>query len=195
MRFFYFIAVEFIRNIKSKSVHYFICVSNALLVPKHRIEMGNAIWEFLWCLDRMTRIDRNGVGLVLGGKPVNLKDFSVQLGTSDTTTSRNLQRLSKAGYVILTHTPYGIRISIPKAKKRFNRNVNPQNINRFSDSDKGSFNRNVKPSIRNDKPPFIFDKPNKTVSVDNTDDWALKEEDPRIKTIKNEITKLVSTFR
>ena len=103
----------------------------------------------MWCLDKITKIDDNGIGWVLGGKPVRLKDLKEELGNSVIQISRNLNRLLKCNYLILRHTPYGIVIGVKKAKKRFNKNDKPtlsQMIN----------------------PPIINDKPNKTVTVDNT---------------------------
>ncbi|MDD4989110.1 MAG: hypothetical protein PHV42_01655 [Candidatus Pacebacteria bacterium] len=57
-------------------MYCYFTVSKGLLDPKHRQRMGVAVWEFLWCLDRVTKINADGLGLVLGGKPVNLCDFA-----------------------------------------------------------------------------------------------------------------------
>jgi hypothetical protein len=88
--------------------------------------MGAAVWEFMWCLDKITKIDDQGVGWILGGKPVNLKDIAGQFLTSEVTTSRNLSKLAEEGYLTIIHAPYGLKIGVSKAKKRFNKDVNPQ---------------------------------------------------------------------
>lgn len=80
--------------------------------------MGSAVWEFMWCLDKITKVEK-GVGWVLGGKPINLIDLSGLMGTSDDTASRNLARLVQQGYIDVTRTPYGLKIKVMKAKKRF----------------------------------------------------------------------------
>ena len=157
--------------------------------------MGSAVWEFLWCLDRMTRIDPKGFGWILGGAPIKLRNIAESLGRTDVSISRNLSKLSSEGYIALTHAPYGIVIKVPKAKKRFNRNVNPQNAHRFNNRDKATFNNVAKPHCESAKPLYDFVKPNKTVSVDNTEDRELIARNARIQTMKNEITKLFTSFR
>lgn len=128
---------------------FFITVSNGLLEAKHRKKIGSAVWEFMWIIDKITKIDDEGIGWVWGGKPVNLKD--IRLGVHPINTSKNLNKLEKAGYIFLTHTPYGIVIKVAKAKKRFSDNAKPQK-KRFSDNAE-RFSDNA--------------KPNKTISIDN----------------------------
>jgi DNA-binding transcriptional ArsR family regulator len=101
---------------------FFIQVTNNLFDPKHRRFMGDAVWEFMWCLDKITKVDDFGKGWVLGGKPVNLADFERDLGTHYNSVSRHLKRLEKHGYITLLRTPYGMRIVVNKAKKRFTKN-------------------------------------------------------------------------
>lgn len=75
----------------------------------------------MWLLDKITKVDDQGWGWVLGGKPINLDDLA-KCVTRDT-VSRNLHRLEHQGYIVLRHTPYGIVVKVAKAKKRFGRNV------------------------------------------------------------------------
>lgn len=70
----------------------------------------------MWCIDKITKIDLNGEGRILGGKPIQLKDIH---GASERTNSRNLNKLEKLGYIRLIHTPRGISIRVMKAKKHF----------------------------------------------------------------------------
>ena len=41
---------------------YFITVSNGLLEKGHKKQMGSAVWEFMWILDKITKIDEEGIG-------------------------------------------------------------------------------------------------------------------------------------
>lgn len=97
---------------------YYITVSNGLLSPEHKKKMGSAVWEFMWCLDKMTRIDDKGRGVVLGGKPIKLEEIGMG---HDNTTSRNMHKLEDEGYITTTRTPFGMVIYINKPKKKFNK--------------------------------------------------------------------------
>lgn len=87
--------------------------------------MGSAVWEFMWCLDKITKIDEDGIGWILGGKPINLKDIKEELGITEPKISKNLNKLKNEGYLNLRRTPYGLVISVNKAKKRFAQKVKP----------------------------------------------------------------------
>jgi len=132
---------------------FYIQVSNGLLRGAHRKTMGEAVWEFMWCIDKITRIDENGAGWVLGGKPINLKNITDDMGVHATTASRNLNKLQKTGYLGLVHTPYGIKISVNKAKKIFKKHLG-SDVERSVDGKK-RFSRNAtrftniaKPNVR-----------------------------------------------
>lgn len=101
---------------------FYIQISNGLLQGTHRKQMGEAVWEFMWCIDKITKIDDDGTGWVLGGKPIKLKALTDEMGVHATTVSRNLNKLQKFGYLGLVRTPYGIKIKINKAKKIFKKN-------------------------------------------------------------------------
>jgi len=88
---------------------FYIEITNDLLSPTHRKRMGTAVWEFMWCLDKMTKIDGD-VGYVLGGKPINLTDIAEDLGISINHISENLTKLENGGYITKKRTPYGIII-------------------------------------------------------------------------------------
>ena len=89
---------------------------------EHRDRMGSAIWEFIWCLDRITQ-EENGVGFVNGRAPVRARqiarDFKTRGGkTVDEDTVRvNLKRLKRKGYLRLRRTPYGQVIEVMKSLK------------------------------------------------------------------------------
>jgi len=93
-----------------------IYVWNGVLEAKHRKRIGEAIWEFLWCLDRITQ-ERDGVGLVLGGKPVKCEDVAEGFGVSERTTRRHFDILEREGYIERTLTPYGYTIRVRNSRK------------------------------------------------------------------------------
>lgn len=96
-----------------------IYVQNDLLEPKHHKAMGQSIWLYLWCLDKMTSIKEDGVGIVLGGKPIKLGEINQDLSLSDRTYTRYIEKLQESGYITAIRTPYGYSIKVTKAKKRF----------------------------------------------------------------------------
>jgi DNA-binding transcriptional ArsR family regulator len=98
---------------------YYIQITNNLLEKKHVKQMGSAVWLFMWVLDRMTSVNENGVGKVLGGKPITYEEVEVSLGMSRRTYSRWLDTLREAGYIETTRTPAGNSIKVNKAKKSF----------------------------------------------------------------------------
>jgi len=102
---------------------FYIEITNNLLEPKHRKKMGTAIWEFMWCLDKITKIDEEGIGWVWGGKPIKLIEIRKELGITEPKISKNLNKLLEKDYLILKRTPYGLIIGVKKAKKRFGQNV------------------------------------------------------------------------
>lgn len=97
-----------------------IYVKNDLLDPKHYRQMGDAIWLFLWLLDKMTIIDgEKGEGLVLGGKPVKFEDIGNEIGVSRSTYIRWIDALTEANYIATKRTPYGLIFTVHKAEKIF----------------------------------------------------------------------------
>lgn len=96
-----------------------IYVKNDLLDPKHHERMGVSIWLYLWLLDAMTSISEQGVGSVLGGKPIKYEDVNKDLGLSRSTYLRYVATLKEAGYIETKRTPVGLVITVHKAKKIF----------------------------------------------------------------------------
>src|ERR1700730_120180 len=82
---------------------------NGILEPRHRKKIGPAIWEFLWCIDRVTR-DENGEGIVLGGAPVTVGKMARELGEHPNSARSHLDDLEKERYIVRTRTPYGYTI-------------------------------------------------------------------------------------
>jgi DNA-binding Lrp family transcriptional regulator len=100
---------------------YYIEISNRLLDPKHYQHMGESVWLFMWLLDKMTSISEDGVGKVLGGKPIKFSEVKEELGISERTYRRWVGRLLNNKYIQAIRTPYGLSMSVNKAKKVFGR--------------------------------------------------------------------------
>jgi hypothetical protein len=138
-------------GLKKQKNMYYITISNGLLEGDHQEKMGSSVWQFMWCIDKVTSIDEDGIGKVLGGKPINLTDIH---GCSERTNSRNLNKLEQLGYIKLIHTPYGISIRVNKAKKVFQKREDKNGVPKRSD------NIGV--------PLTKFGVPNKIIQLDNT---------------------------
>ena len=85
-------------------------------VLEHRDRIGEALWEFLWCLDRITE-ERNGIGLVFGGAPVKLGRIVADLKGDKESVRRHLKKLEKDKYIRMRRTPYGQVIEVLNSKK------------------------------------------------------------------------------
>lgn len=96
-----------------------IYVKNDLLEPKHHNQMGVALWLYLWLLDKMTSISEDGIGKVLGGKPIKYEEVFRDLGVSRRTYGRYVEALEVASYITTKRTPYGLIIEVHKASKIF----------------------------------------------------------------------------
>lgn len=98
---------------------YFIGVKNDLLEPKHRKKIGSAVWEFMWLIDKTTSISEEGIGTVLGGRPIKLDELCKELGVSRSAISENLNKLEKEKYINIIKAPYGLFITVNKSSKVF----------------------------------------------------------------------------
>ena len=98
---------------------FYISIKNDLLEPKHCEAMGEAIWLYMWLIDKVTSVNENGIGKVNKGHPVTFEMVVVDLGMSESTYRRWTNRLRDAGYLQTLRTPYGLVFTITKAKKIF----------------------------------------------------------------------------
>lgn len=98
-------------------------IKNNLLEKKHVAGMGQAVWLYMWLIDKMTSIDEEGIGKVLGGKPVKYEDVEAELGISQDTYTRWIDKLVKHPYIEAIRTPYGISYRVYKAYKHFGKRV------------------------------------------------------------------------
>jgi hypothetical protein len=93
-----------------------IPVWNGIL--EHRQRMGGAIWEFLWCIDRVTK-EKDGVGMVLGGQPIKTQRILEDVPGSDRETIRlHMKSLEDQRYIRRRRTPYGHVIEVLNSQKR-----------------------------------------------------------------------------
>lgn len=132
-------------------------IKNNLLEKKHLESMGIAVWLFMWLDDKITKIDEQGTGWVLGGKPVKYEDIKNEFGISQATYTRWVNKLLKYPYINAIRTPHGISFRVFKAHKVFKKRVIK------SDESKSSHVRNHL---------VTCEESNKTVTVDNTVDYT-----------------------
>lgn len=92
---------------------YPINVYSGLITGEHRKRMGAAIWEYLWLLDHQTTED----GKVLGGAPIKAEVIATDLGESIRRVQEHLQTLENEGYIRRKRIPYGVMITVQRAKK------------------------------------------------------------------------------
>jgi hypothetical protein len=84
---------------------------------EHYDRIGDAIWEFLWCIDKITR-EEDGVGIVLGGMPVKFERIADELkGSYKETVRLHFKLLETEKYIRLRRTPYGHVIEVLNSKK------------------------------------------------------------------------------
>jgi hypothetical protein len=94
---------------------YVIPVWNGIL--EHCQNIGPAIWEFLWCIDRITQEDENGIGWCLGKTPIDAKDVARDLKRHRNTTYKNLEGLTTKNYLVRVRTPRGYVTGVRNSKK------------------------------------------------------------------------------
>lgn len=83
----------------------------------HRKRMGDAIWTFIWLIDRTTK-EEMGAGYVLGGnKEIRAEDIAKDIGAEEKTARRHLHILAHEGYIELIRAPQGFVIKVKKSKK------------------------------------------------------------------------------
>ncbi|MEN6370915.1 MAG: helix-turn-helix domain-containing protein [Armatimonadota bacterium] len=95
---------------------YPFTVWSGLLTPEHVHNIGPASWVYMWCIDRITK-EEDGLGIVLGGKPVTYEDISRDLGIPVPTVRKHVSRLKAYGYLEIIRTQSAIKIFVTKSKK------------------------------------------------------------------------------
>lgn len=95
---------------------------NGVLEPKHLKRLGPAFPLFVWFIDRTTQ-EQDGIGIVLGGKPVTAEEVAESMGVDERTTRRQMDRLEHHGYIERTLTPRGYTVRVMKSCKFPNHRV------------------------------------------------------------------------
>jgi hypothetical protein len=115
--------MEEARDSRGKS-KFWIPVFKGIL--EHRAKIKDAIWLFLWYIDKTTREDEGAdggkVGHVLGGKPIRDSDVAPDLRCTKRSICTWRRRLQRNGYIDATRTPHGYSVRVLKSKKRFDKN-------------------------------------------------------------------------
>jgi hypothetical protein len=128
-------------------------------VFEHYKRIGDALWEFLWCIDAITK-EKDGVGLVLGGSPVKLERIVADLKGDKESVRRHLKRLAAENYLRMRRTPYGQVIEVLNSKKfGIWRKEKPQNAVSLS---------REKPIHESEKPIHEREKPQNAVSKEDS---------------------------
>ncbi len=100
---------------------YFISITNNLLEDKHFDRMGNAVWLYMWLIDRMTEISE-GQGIVNFGNPITYEMVKLNFSSMGIRTYRRwVDELRDTGYINTSRSKYGLYITVNKAKKNFNK--------------------------------------------------------------------------
>jgi hypothetical protein len=91
-------------------------------ILEHHKRMGDAIWLFIWCIDKTTkeRTTEGGerLGAILRGAPIRDGDIAQSIpGSSRKLVRKWRQRLVAGGYLIQKRTPYGHILEVYKSKK------------------------------------------------------------------------------
>lgn len=129
---------------------FYITINNGLLYDGHRKRMGSAVWEFMWLLDKITSISEEGIGLVLGGRPIKIEEITKDLQITRKHVGLHLTRLSEEGYISTLRTPYGLVIKVHKAKKIFNQKPDVTKTTHLYTKNDTSLSKNDTSNIRQD---------------------------------------------
>jgi hypothetical protein len=103
---------------------YTFPVSSGLLSADHVAKIGDAIWTFLWCVDRTTSdVMRDGErrGRVLGGYLTATSRIAAELGLTEKTVQDQLEQLAGAHYLQLLPEADGYIIEVRHSIKWKNR--------------------------------------------------------------------------
>lgn len=93
----------------------YIPISTGLI--EHCPRMREAVWLFIYIVDKQTKGVKDGRGQVLGGCPIRDRDIAEALHVSKKTVSRWRETLLAEDYITARRTPYGSVYSVSKPKK------------------------------------------------------------------------------
>lgn len=99
---------------------YPIKIWSGLLKDGHTKRIENALWEFIWLINKVTK-EVDGIGIVLNGKPIKVKEICMDLEREYKAVWRHLKTLESEGYINLKRCPFGFLVTINNSKKFKNR--------------------------------------------------------------------------
>jgi hypothetical protein len=131
-------------------------------VFEHYDRIGDALWEFAWCIDRITE-ERDGVGIVLGGSPVKLRAIVDALkGSSKETVRRHMDSLEEENYIRRRRTAYGHVIEVLNSRKfgiwKHSKEKPQNDVSRPPE----------KPIYGSEKPKFGSEKPKNSINKEDS---------------------------
>ena len=103
-----------------KGKRFFIPVSCGIFDRQHIQGIGEALWLFLWLINRTTsEVDCPGgrLGIVLYGNSVTSRTIATELCCTSRTVRRHLQQLLDGDYIDLEKTASGQIIRVKKSMK------------------------------------------------------------------------------
>lgn len=139
---------------------------------EHYERIADALWEFEKCIDWITE-ERDGVGIVLGGKPVTVSEIVAAIkGSKKETVRRHMDALEKENFIRRRRTPYGHVIEVLNSRK-FGIWKRPQEKpqNDVSPPIEKPIYGSEKPTGRLEKPKNSINK--EDAAVDSTEDAAV----------------------
>ena len=128
---------------------YPIKIWNGILKDGHCQKIGNALWEFIWLIDKVT-LEKNGIGYVLRGKPIKVEDICNFLERSYHTVYRHLKLLEDFGYINIKKAPYGIIITVNNSKKFSDRLIRNDKAS-LGKNDKAGLSKKIKRLSKNEE--------------------------------------------
>jgi hypothetical protein len=157
---------------------FFISITNNLLEDKHFEKMGNAVWLYMWIIDKMTDISE-GQGIVNGGHPITYdmvnKNFS---SLTWRTYMAWVKKLRESGYINTMQARQGLYVTVNKPKKHFGKKVQPTSYAKNSianKKEKSSYAKKRSPAMQKNVSSYaengtaIYIKNNNTNTIqDNT---------------------------
>lgn len=142
---------------------YPFTIYSGLLSPEHYKKIGSALWLFLWLISSTTNeVEKDGVtwGIVLGNKPLKLKEMAEVFDVNEKTIRRWLDDLEKNGYINVNRAPYGLMISVRNSKK-FKRERMDKNVH--SRLDKNVHSQSERTNMSNPEWTEMSNLPDKNV--------------------------------
>jgi hypothetical protein len=116
---------------------YPICVWNGIF--DHFQKIGLALWEFLWCIDKIT-IEKDGIGWVFRKTPVKVTRIASDFGICEKTVRLHLNQLKAFGYITTKKTPFGLVIGVKNSRKIWVPNPQKSSGNSLPEASTGSGN-------------------------------------------------------